>query len=491
MMGNQPGKQMSYPAYDVSDSESDVGQDVVQDQNQAFQDVEHQDVDVVETQGGVYVEEAKKRRRRRRGRRGKKEVPVQVVEETTTPTGLGLSPFQEAVKEEVVDSINSMLDVDQHATQPAVKPAVEPATPHTTEYEKKPKKEKKKKVKEETNDIPVVQSKPKQEPKQKPKPELKKKREPKPVPPEHLVKTVPHNELTEEKKKELSKINGPSQVKADDRTCFACKKMCISRHQLNHHYGMCQAFPKAYESMKPDDRSWYMMIQYVRDDMKKASCLCMGCGVVFKKRSLMLEHNVKCRKAMDIDTWDRLTCFGLLFGTPYDDFLKFLPKYKERKTVPEYVSRVHRFVEDVKAAILKEKADEVIKETRMKVVEEKAVKSYVEAVLQKDTMGSTIGFGSGIGASVSAGVGSAAGSGSVTGAVTGTEKPAPEDCPCSRCKNAHVYPPVPHSDVWGPEKEGYFIIPMTLDGYTTVLNGRTIHIPTQNVMLRIHDVAPA
>jgi hypothetical protein len=245
--------------------------------------------------------------------------------------------------------------------------------------------------------------------------------------------------------------------------------MCI-RDRLNHHYGMCQAFPKAYETMKPDDRTWYMMIQHVRDDMKKASCLCMGCGVVFKKRNLLLEHNIKCKKAMDLDMWDRLTCFGLLFGTPYDDFLKFLPKYKERKTVPEYVARIHRFVEDVKAAVLKEKADEVIQESRMKVVEEKAVKSYVEAVLQKDTVESTIGV-------------------DVDGPNATT--PIVEDCPCTRCKNAHVYPPVPHSDVWGAEKEGYFIIPMTLDGYTTVLNGRTIHIPTQNVMLRIHDVGPA
>jgi hypothetical protein len=437
MMGNQHGKLVVQREYDVSDvdSEEEEMEDVEECVEEGEVVAEEEAEPVAEPEA---VEEGKKKRRRRR-RRGKK-----AVEEATETAPI----------------------VQEPESTPIEKAEPEPMTP--------------------SNPEPTIPSEPEPVKPNRVKANATVK-PPKDVSKVHTI-TIPAQELTKEKKETLRATNGPSPVKTEERTCFACKKVCVSRNQMNHHYGLCAEFRRAYPLMKADDRTWYMMIQYVRDNMKQASCMCMGCGVIFKSRHLLLEHNIKCRKAMDIDMWDRLTCFGLLFGTPYDDFVKFLPKYKERKVVPEYVSRVHRFVEDVKAAVLREKTEEILQDSRMEIMEKKAVKKYVDAVLEREEKeeteeregpkGSTIGFGLGVGLGTSVGE-------------TPPAKNEPQECTCTRCKNAHVYPPVPHSDVWGAEKEGYFIIPLTLDGYMTVLNGRTIHIPTQNVLLRIHDVGPA
>ena len=275
-------------------------------------------------------------------------------------------------------------------------------------------------------------------------------------------------DLHELVKREQILVHRLGTVGEVDRACFACGMACKSRYQLNHHYGICAAFPRAYEMMEPNDRSWYMMIQYVRNDLAKASRLCMGCGGVFKTRHDLFRHNIRCEKAMTIDTWDRVMCFGLLYGTPYDDFAKFASKYKEPKKIPDYVVRVHTFVEDLKKTVLKEKAEGRLAEERMKLLETERVEEYVKAQLKN------------------------------------VAKPEPEpaanptisseyieNCACEHCDRVKTYVPLQNPALKGVEREGYFVIPMVMDGYSTALNNRRIYIPTQNVLLRIHDLGPA
>ncbi len=285
-MGNQHGKLVVQREYDVSDvdSEEEDGEERVEEGEERVEEhveecvEEGEAVAEAEVEAEVEhvaepeaVEEGKKKRRRRRGRRGKK-----AVEEATETTPIVQEP--------------ESTPIEKAAPEPEPEPMTssnpEPTTPSNPQPVK-PKRVKAKAIVKPPKDVSKV----------------------------HTI-TIPAQEITKEKKDELHATNGPSPVKTEERTCFACKKVCSSRNQMNHHYGICTEFRQAYPVMNADDRTWYMMIQYVRDNMKQASCLCMGCGVIFKSRRLLLDHNIKCRKAMDIDMWDRLTCFGLLFATP-------------------------------------------------------------------------------------------------------------------------------------------------------------------------------
>lgn len=325
-------------------------------------------------------------------------------------------------------------------------------------------------------------------------------------------------ELHERAKKEQIALNRISSIKEADRTCFACKNICKSRFQLNHHYGICAAFPAAYEKLSPMDRSWYMIIQYVRNDLNKASRICLGCGNIFKTRYLLLEHTPRCEKAMTIDTWDRITCFGLLYGTPYDDFEKFRPKYKEPLKVPDYVQRVHDFVENLKKTMLREKAEERLADEKMKVVEEERIQNYIKEKLQ--------GGGVWVAKQASAKEEEDIKEATPESAPGPTEEPLPqrpkkerkqkekpspkvelkaeelepksvvpseyiETCNCEHCDLVRTYPPLENPALRGAEREGYYIIPMVMDGYSTVVNNRRIYVPTQNVLLRIHDLGSA
>ncbi len=305
--------------------------------------------------------------------------------------------------------------------------------------------------------------------------------EPRPVP----VKILKKEDLHEVVKREQILIHRFGTIGEVEQVCFACSKVCKSRHQLNHHYGICKSFPKAYEKMDPNDRSWYMMIQYVRDDLAKASRLCMGCGEIFKSRHELLRHNIGCEKSMAIDTWDRLTCFGLLYATPYDDFSKFVEKYKEPKKIPDFVARVHTFVEDLKKVILKEKAEARLAEERMKLLDVERVEEYVKKELGSHPQAQAQAQAQ---AQTQAQVQTEMKKSAETPSIP-TEYI--EVCNCEHCDLVKTYPPLQNPALKGVENEGYYVIPMVMDGYSTVLNNRRIYIPTQNVLLRIHDLGPA
>jgi predicted RNA-binding protein YlxR (DUF448 family) len=275
-----------------------------------------------------------------------------------------------------------------------------------------------------------------------------------------------------------------------------------------------------------------MIIQYVRNDLNKASRICLGCGHIFKTRHLLLEHTPRCEKAMTIDTWDRITCFGLLYGTPYDDFEKFRPKYKEPLKVPDYVQRVHEFVESLKKTMLREKAEARLADEKMKVVEEERIQKYIKEKLQ----------GGGVWVAKQANAKQAnakqanakqanakqAEAETIPESVPSPaeeplpqrpkkerkrkENPSPkvepepeseaepksvlpseyiETCNCEHCDLVRTYPPLENPALRGAEREGYYVIPMVMDGYSTVVNNRRIYVPTQNVLLRIHDLGSA
>lgn len=375
----------------------------------------------------------------------------------------------------------------------------------------------------------------------------KKKEKPTAIPKEEPKPKLTKAEIHELAKQEQIALNRTSSIKEADRTCFACKNVCESRFQLNHHYGICGAFPGAYEKLTPKERSWYMIIQYVRNDLAKASRICLGCGCVFQTRHLLLAHTPKCEKAMTIDTWDRITCFGLLYGTPYDDFAKFLPKYKEPKKIPDYVKRVHEFVESLKKTILREKAEARLADERMKVVEEEHIQKYIKEKMKGDGVW-TVKQAESKQASAKEPESKQVSAKQVEAEPVHkiAQEPLPqtpkkerkrketrstkvkseaepeveqepkaeqkpkaepepivliaeaavpseyiETCNCEHCDLVRTYPPLENPALRGAEREGYYIIPMVMDGYSTVVNNRRIYVPTQNVLLRIHDLGLA
>jgi len=453
------------------------------------------------------------KKKKRRGRRGKKvvemvEPKVEVVEEA--------EPAPEPVQEP--------------EPEPEITPIVETIEIITIDVPKNKKKKAKKEMKSvekatnkpivmpiaKANDKPITKANDKPITKANDKPITKANDKPIVTPIAKATKTikVTKAELHEEAKKEQIAMNRVSSIKKADRTCFACKNVCESRYQLNHHYGICPSFPAAYEALSSKDRSWYMIIQYVRNDLNKASRICLGCGSLFQTRHKLLEHHFVCENAMTIDTWDRITCFGLLYGTPYDDFEKFRPKYKEPKKVPDYVQRVHDFVESLKKTMLREKAEARLADEKMKVVEEERIQNYIKEKLQ----------GGGVWAAKEASAKEEVKADIQAETKEEKQEPLPqrpkkerkqkekpipkvepkaeepktimpseyiETCNCEHCDLVRTYPPLENPALRGAEREGYYVIPMVMDGYSTVVNARRIYVPTQNVLLRIHDLGSA
>ena len=228
--------------------------------------------------------------------------------------------------------------------------------------------------------------------------------------------------------KEKRALESPSPVKADDRTCFACAKVCESRNQLNHHYGGCPSFLEKFTTLKSKDRHWHMIIQYALNKPKITGRICIGCGEIQTSRDALHQHFTKCDKAMDIDQWDRISMFGLLEGTEHDDSAIHMKKYVQRKVVPEHVKRMFKFV------------------VALKEDEGKRKKAELEKKLKT--------------------------------------------CTCVHCAYAQNEPAVPHAGLSEAQKEGYLVVPVMMAGYGTVLNGRAVYVPQQQVYVRIHDKGP-
>lgn len=233
-----------------------------------------------------------------------------------------------------------------------------------------------------------------------------------------------------EKYADLAQELGPSPIKVEDRTCAACSRVCTSRNQLNHHYAGCADFLAKYPSMRPEDRNWHMTLAYVFNKPQLMDRICIGCGNVALDRDTLHRHFRKCKHAADVDQKQRLTLFGFLEGTPHDDSAAHLKNYKdyEKQSVPIVSAR--RYVEKLKE--------------RMK--KEAAVKA---------------------------------------------EKKATEPCACVKCAYTYLEPPIPHESLATAQQEGYLVIPIVMAGYGTVMNGRNVYVPQQQIYVRIHDRGPA
>lgn len=231
-------------------------------------------------------------------------------------------------------------------------------------------------------------------------------------------------EIAMERRKE-----SPSPVLVEDRKCFACDRVCESRNQLNHHYSGCEEFYKKFDSLKMDDRHWHMTIQYAAHMPSIAGRICIGCGLIQTSRDALHRHFLKCKKALGMDQWDRISMFGLLEGGEHDDSAAHMTRYVPRKTVPEFVSRMYKFVAAIKED-LKQKSIQKV---------EKDLKS----------------------------------------------------CDCRNCAYVQNEPPIPHAGLSDAQKDGYLVIPVTMAGYGTIINGRAVYVPQQQVYVRIHDKGPA
>ena len=229
--------------------------------------------------------------------------------------------------------------------------------------------------------------------------------------------------------KEKRALEAPSPIDAEDRTCFACAKVCESRNQLNHHYGGCPSFLEKFLKRPSNDRNWHMTIQYALNKPKIAGRICIGCGEIQTSRDALHQHFTKCQKAMDIDQWDRLSMFGLLEGTEHDDSAIHMKKYVPRKVVPDHVKRMFKFVGALKAD----------QEQKKKADLDKKLKT----------------------------------------------------CTCVHCAYAQHEPAIPHAGLSEAQKEGYLVVPVMMAGYGTVLNGRAVYVPQQQVYVRIHDKGQA
>ena len=223
---------------------------------------------------------------------------------------------------------------------------------------------------------------------------------------------------------------GPSPIPEDDRTCGFCSKVCTSRNQLNHHYAGCVDFLDKYPHLKPEDRHWYMTLAYVYNNPHLMDRICIGCGHVAPTREHLHRHFSKCKKALAVDQKQRLTLFGFLEGTEHDDSAVHLKNYKDYEKDQTPIVSARRYVEKLKARLKKDAA--------------KAV-----------------------------------------------EKSAEKPCTCVKCAYAYVEPPIPHESLANAQNEGYLVIPIVMAGYGTVMNGRNVYVPQQQIYVRIHDRGPA
>lgn len=229
-----------------------------------------------------------------------------------------------------------------------------------------------------------------------------------------------------EKYADLAQELGPSPIKVEDRTCFACSRICTSRNQLNHHYAGCADFLTQYSRMKPEDRNWHMTLAYVFNKPQLMDRICIGCGHVAADRDTLHRHFRKCKHTADVDQKQRLTLFGFLDGTPHDDSAAHLKNYKdyEKQSVPIVSAR--RYVEKLKERLKKE-------------------------------------------------------------AVVKAQKEAEKPCACVKCAYTQLEPPIPHESLATAAQEGYLVIPIVMAGYGTVMNGRNVYVPQQQIYVRIHD----
>lgn len=246
------------------------------------------------------------------------------------------------------------------------------------------------------------------------------------MPPKNKKQSIAKPPLIPEKYADLATELGPSPVKAEDRTCFACSRICSSRNQLNHHYAGCVDFISQYSHMKADERNWHMTLAYVFNKPELMARICIGCGHVAPTREHLHRHFSKCKKALAVDQKQRLTLFGFLEGTEHDDSAVHLKNYKDYEKDQTPIVSARRYVEKLKERMKKE-------------------------------------------------------------AVKAAEKP----CECVKCAYAHVEPPIPHESLASASSEGYLVIPIVMAGYGTVMNGRNVYVPQQQIYVRIHDRGPA
>jgi hypothetical protein len=247
------------------------------------------------------------------------------------------------------------------------------------------------------------------------------------MPPKNNKPSTARRPPIPEKYADLAQELGPSPIKVEDRTCAACSRVCTSRNQLNHHYAGCAEFLVKYPRMKPEDRNWHMTLAYVFNKPELMGRICIGCGLVAENRDALHRHFLKCSRAADVDQKQRLTLFGFLEGTPHDDSAAHLRNYKdyEKQSVP-IVSTRH-YVEKLKERMKKE-------------------------------------------------------------ATVKAEKKATEPCACVKCAYTYLEPPIPHESLASAnQQEGYLVIPIVMAGYGTVMNGRNVYVPQQQIYVRIHD----
>lgn len=228
---------------------------------------------------------------------------------------------------------------------------------------------------------------------------------------------------------DLYKDLGPSPVVKEERTCSFCSKICQSRNQLNHHYSVCKDFLSKYRHLKSQNRNWYMTLAYVCNNQHLMSRICIGCGHVAEDRDALHKHFTKCKQAMAVDQKQRLTLFGFLEGTEHDDSAVHLKNYKAYEKDMTPIVNARRYVEKLKER------------------------------LKKD-------------------------------AENAAQKVAEKPCECVKCAYTYVEPPIPHESLSSAQKEGYLIIPIMMAGYGTVMNGRNVYVPQQQIYVRIHDRGP-
>lgn len=242
-------------------------------------------------------------------------------------------------------------------------------------------------------------------------------------------------------KKEYNRKDLP--LTNDAKTCFACNNVCDSRNQLNFHYGICEKFHQQYSNIKPEDRTWRMMIQFVREDMEKASRMCAGCGCVQNTRDSLIKHLKKCGKAIkaiNVDQLDQLTLFGFISGTIYDDSAKYLINYKSRDNIPEFIHKIRDFAQRIRI------------DYDMKHENEYKHSPNPSPSPSPSPISSTS-----------------------------------NQCNCSKCSYAYAEEPILKKEHVDAQSAGYYVIPMSIDGYYMEINGRRAYVPSQNIYVRIHD----
>ncbi len=210
------------------------------------------------------------------------------------------------------------------------------------------------------------------------------------------------------------------------KQCQFCQTDFDTFNNKLRHYYDCKKFNAEFLKLDSAKRSKYMILIFVCKNPQYAHLICIGCGTIEKSATALCKHRDGCSEAAAIDELNRKSLYGYF---PYEGVILTEPIKSQNHKEAHIIRTLRNYVQNIRNRM--ENAKKGPKESVKSVVAE-----------SKD-----------------------------------------EHCRCANCANAHNLPPTSID----ANIENYMTIPIMINGYSTVMNGRDIYVPTQHVYIRVHD----